>query len=100
MNTFVDRINTIKDHVNRLIREQKVLKERAAYLENEAHDHQRMTEVLKARVAELERENEGLRKAKPQAIGDSGTGTNERIDELVLEIDRCLALLGTETANK
>ncbi|MBK6945494.1 MAG: hypothetical protein IPH21_12585 [Flavobacteriales bacterium] len=99
MNTFADRINSIKDQVTRLIRDQHALKERASDLEKEAHDHQRMTEVLKARVAELERENEGLRKAKPQ-VGESGTGTNERIDELVLEIDRCLALLGTETGGK
>lgn len=100
MNTFADRINSIKDHVARMIREQQGLRERTTELEKAAHDHQRMTEVLKARVAELERENEGLRKAKPQEEGESGTGTNERIDELVLEIDRCLALLGTGTEGK
>jgi hypothetical protein len=44
-------------------------------------------------VAELERENGVLRKARSAEQGAAAAGTKERIDELVHEIDRCLALL-------
>lgn len=93
MNTLIDRLRIIQDHVTRLLGELALLKKRTAELETDAHDHQRMGEVLKARVTELERENEVLRKAKPMNSGSSDTGTKERIDELVYEIDHCLALL-------
>jgi len=93
MNTMTDRLRAAQERITRLIREYDTLRKRTAELEAEAHDHQRMDEVLKARVEELERENEVLRKAKPAASGSSEPGTKEKIDELVHEIDRCLALI-------
>ena len=93
MNTLIDRLHTVQEQVARLVRDHKALRESAAELETAGHDHQRTSEVLTARVAELERENEVLRKAKPTTNGPSDTGSKERIDELVNEIDRCLALI-------
>jgi chromosome segregation ATPase len=97
MSTLTDRLRTIQDRVARIVREHNDLRKRSAELETEARDHQRMCEVLKARVAELERENEVLRKAKPVESGPVDPGTKERIDELVHEIDHCLALLSEGT---
>ena len=93
MNTLTDRLHTVQERVARLVRDHKTLRERAAELETASREHQRTSEVLSARVAELERENEVLRKAKPAINGPSVPGTKERIDELVHEIDRCLALI-------
>lgn len=100
MNTLTDRLRAIQDRISRLLREHDTLKRRSAELETEARDHQRMAEVLKARVGELERENEVLRKARPTESGPADPGTKERIDELVHEIDRCLALLSAEASHR
>jgi len=94
MNTFTDRLHVVQEQVSRLLREHATLHQKATEQETKAHEHQRMCEVLKARVEELERENEVLRKAKPAESGPAVPGTKERIDELVHEIDHCLALLG------
>jgi chromosome segregation ATPase len=93
MPATIARLRAIHDHVARLIREHEVLRQRAAELETELNDGKRSIEVLKARVAELERDNEVLRKARPADGGPGPTGTKEKIDELVQEIDQCLALL-------
>lgn len=87
------RLRAIHDQLSRLLRDHEVLRHRSAELETEANDSKRLAEVLKARVAELERDNEVLRKARPAESGPGPTGTKERIDELVHEIDQCLALL-------
>jgi chromosome segregation ATPase len=93
MTTLTDRLHKVQEQVARLVSEHKALRERATELETASRDHQRTSEVLTARVAELEKENEVLRKVKSEHEGLVGTGSKERIDELVNEIDRCLALI-------
>ena len=93
MSTLTDRLQQVQEHVARLVNEHKSLRERAVELETSSRDHQRTNEVLTARVAELERENEVLRKTRPVENELSAPGAKERIDELVNEIDRCLALI-------
>lgn len=93
MNTLTDRLHKVQEQVARLVSEHKTLRDRAAEMETSARDHQRTQEVLTARVTELEKENEVLRKVKSEHEGLVGTGSKERIDELVNEIDRCLALI-------
>lgn len=93
MNTLTDRLHKVQEQVARVVSEHKALRIRAAELETANHDHQRTAQVLTARVSELEKENEVLRKVKSEHEGLVGTGSKERIDELVNEIDRCLALI-------
>ena len=93
-----NRLQHIQEQVARLLGDHAALRMRAAELETEANDHRRTVEVLKARVTELERENGVLRKARAAESGAGASGTKERINELVHEIDRCLALLTPETA--
>lgn len=95
METLKDRLLALQEQVVRLTGDHKALKQEAATATKEAHDLQRKCETLTARVSELERENEVLRKARPTPSGPAGTGTKERIDELVKEIDRCMALINT-----
>ena len=87
------RAQAVQERVARLIRDHHKLQRRTAALETTAQDQKRTVETLRARVAELERENEVLRNAKPAATRVEGPGTKERIDELVNEIDRCLAMI-------
>ncbi len=93
MNTLVERLQAAKEQLSRFSRAHADLRQRAHSLESQVQDHRRMADMLKARVAELERENEVLRstKAAESRLGDPGT--KEKIDELVNEIDRCLALI-------
>lgn len=93
MNTLTQRLRALQEQVSRLVREYKALQKKAADLGTSAHDLQRTVEVLKARVSELERENEVLREARSTDRGSAVSGTKEQIDELVNEIDRCLALI-------
>jgi hypothetical protein len=93
MTSLSDRLNSVQQRLSRAVREHAALRTRAAELEGLVQDHQRMANMLKARVAELERENEVLRVARSAEGGSSATGTKEKIDELVNEIDRCLALI-------
>ncbi len=93
MNTLTDRLQAVQEQVTRLVREHETLRRKATDLDAEVRDHHRKEEVLRARVSELERENEVLRKGRSAGGGTTGPGTKERIDELVHEIDHCLALL-------
>lgn len=93
MNTLVERLHAAKDQVSRFSKAHTDLRKRAATLESQVQDHQRMAEMLKARVTELERENEVLRSTKSAESKLNDPATKERIDELVNEIDRCLALI-------
>ncbi len=93
MDTLKDRLHKVQEQVARLVRDHMKSQQRASELEAEVLEHHRMCDVLKARVSELERENEDLRKARDTRSVPADTGTKEKIDELVNEIDRCLALI-------
>jgi outer membrane murein-binding lipoprotein Lpp len=90
---LAERARAVHDRLARLLRDHAELQRRSAKLTAAAQEQHRMVETLRARVAELERENEVLRNAKPAGRRDPAPGTKERIDELVNEIDRCLALI-------
>ncbi|MEZ4739716.1 MAG: hypothetical protein R2818_10300 [Flavobacteriales bacterium] len=93
MLTLTDRLQAVQEKVKHLMGAHDTLRKKAADLDVEAQESRRRAEVLKARVAELERENEVLRKGRSAGGGTTVPGTKEKIDELVNEIDHCLALL-------
>ena len=93
MKTLTGRLAELQQRIARLVQDHGSLQRKVVDLEAEALEHQRMCEVLKARVTELERENEVLRSNKAASGGPVVPGTKEKIDELVQEIDHCLALL-------
>jgi septal ring factor EnvC (AmiA/AmiB activator) len=93
MSELAERIRAARTRVQELQRERARAQASVASLEAELRDRQRAADVLQARIAELERENEVLRSVKAAPAADDRSGTKERIDELVNEIDRCLALL-------
>ncbi|HEY0977500.1 MAG TPA: hypothetical protein VGE21_08530 [Flavobacteriales bacterium] len=94
MSDLAERIRTARARLGEVMGERERLATTVSRMENELRDRERNTEVLKARIAELERENEVLRTVRPSNTGGQHrSGTKERIDELVNEIDRCLELL-------
>ncbi|MCB9168667.1 MAG: hypothetical protein H6595_14445 [Flavobacteriales bacterium] len=95
MSELVERLRTVREKIIRITEERRLLRERIAALGATERERIQQLDVLQARVAELEKENEVLRASRsPQASTDT-LGTKQRIDELVNEIDRCLELLNT-----
>ncbi len=95
MSDLAERIHNAHTHVERLLSERDRLATSHTSLEEELRDLRRNGEVLQARLTELERENEVLRTVKATPVAEDRSGSKEKIDELVNEIDRCLALLNT-----
>jgi len=97
MSDLSSRIRAVHVHVARLVADREASRRQVVALEHEHREQQRNAEVLRARIAELERENEVLRVTRPaqQQRAEGQPEAKQRIDELVNEIDRCLALLNT-----
>jgi chromosome segregation ATPase len=93
MNDLATRLRTVHSHVLSLVQDRDRLNAKLNQIEEELREEKRNADVLKARITELERENEVLRAVKATPAVAHHTGSKERIDELVSEIDRCLALL-------
>ena len=98
MSDLAIRLRQVHARVEGLLKDRDRHAARHLSLEEELRELKRSNEVLQARLTELEQENEVLRavKATPQdksGVAGDRTGSKERIDELVIEIDRCLALL-------
>lgn len=95
MEGLAARIAAARERVQELLRERKGHLAAIARSEADAREGHREADVLKARIIELEQENEVLRAEKATPEVEGRAGPKEKIDELVNEIDRCLALLNT-----
>ncbi|MBL7962473.1 MAG: hypothetical protein JNM31_01390 [Flavobacteriales bacterium] len=93
METPAQRLRQLAGRVEQVLRERDMLRAQTGRMEQQLRDERQTAAVLRARVEELERENEVLRSARPSTSGPGNGGTIARIDDLVVEIDRCLALL-------
>jgi hypothetical protein len=93
MEGLLERISAAHARLKLLQEERNRASAATVALEARLQDQGREAEVLRARIKELEQENEVLRTAKAPEGGTGREGTKEEIDELVNEIDRCLALL-------
>lgn len=90
----MERIGIARAHAEQLLAERERMTAAIEASEKHAREANREKDVLKARIKELEQENEALRKAAASKVETTGReGTKEKIDELVNEIDQCLALL-------
>ncbi|MEO8068516.1 MAG: hypothetical protein ABI599_12545 [Flavobacteriales bacterium] len=92
MNEAIERLQLATARVGALVKEHEQLRQRHARAEEELGTLRRTNEVLSKRVSELEQENEVLRTVQSKQK-DMPPQAKERIDELVSEIDRCLALI-------
>lgn len=92
MTEAIERLQHATLRVGALVKEHEQLRQRHARAEEELGTQRRTNEVLGKRVSELEQENEVLRTVQSKQK-DMPPQAKERIDELVSEIDRCLALI-------
>lgn len=93
MSVLAARIRQVLVHVNGLRQERDQLASTRSSLMEEVREAKRRADVLQVRIMELEQENEVLRSVDVASTPTDRAGSKERIDELVNEIDRCLALL-------
>ena len=93
MSELAARIRNVRSRVEGLLKERDRLSASNTSMDEELREARRNGGVLQARIAELERENEVLRTVRTAPTSLHRAGSKERIDELVSEIDRCLALL-------
>ena len=93
MEGLLERISAARKRVQGTLDEQTRLTAAVEALEARSREGSREADVLRARINELEQENEVLRTVKAAPEQPEREGTKEKIDELVNEIDRCLALL-------
>lgn len=93
MEGLLERLGEARAKVRGLWEERARTGTAMAEFEARSRRWNREADVLKARIQELEQENEVLRTAKSPQSGGEREGTKEQIDELVNEIDQCLALL-------
>ncbi|MBV6405116.1 MAG: hypothetical protein IT228_15050 [Flavobacteriales bacterium] len=93
MSDLVERLRTVHDRVAQLLRQYRELRAQVDRVGSAERELVQRVAVLEARIAELEKENEVLRTFQARQGAGEGQGTKQRIDELVNEIDHCLALL-------
>lgn len=93
MKGLIERMHSARDRAQGLLREHAEDQATIAALQAASREGHREVQVLQARIAELEQENEVLRAVNTTPEVEQRTGTKEKIDELVSEIDHCLALL-------
>ncbi|MCB0794360.1 MAG: hypothetical protein KDB88_06455 [Flavobacteriales bacterium] len=94
MSQIVERLQDVQQRVSELLADRAQLRERISRIGSSEREHERQIEVLHVRIAELEKENEVLRSSS-HAPGkeEDDLDAKLKIEELVNEIDRCLALL-------
>ena len=93
MSEIASRMRVLHHKVRNLLKERDRLATDRRHADEELREVKRNASVMQARILELEREIEVLRVSSPQQAVVEGPVTKERINELVSEIDRCLALL-------
>ncbi len=93
MSDLVERLRTVHDRVAHLLRHHRELRAQADRIGSAEREMGQRIAVLEARIAELEKENEVLRTFQARHGAGEDQGADQRIDELVNEIDHCLALL-------
>ena len=93
MDSLLERLRVARVKLNGLFEERALNSAAVEASEARSREGSREADVLRVRIKELEQENEVLRTVKAAAEQPAREGTKEQIDELVNEIDRCLALL-------
>ncbi|MCU4173527.1 hypothetical protein [Carboxylicivirga sp. N1Y90] len=89
-----DIIVELKDKVNKLVGQFKGLKAEVALLEEEKKRLSEQLEVANSEFSNLEHRFNNLKLTKELVSGSSEAGdTKKRINQIVREIDKCMALL-------
>jgi regulator of replication initiation timing len=93
MSDLTLNIADLKAKVEKLVTLHKAFKEENEKLTLEVSDFKKTIENQTIKIQQLENENKELSIKKDEEKNDIVTNTKEKINELVQEIDDCIALL-------
>ena len=93
MSELNERLKNVTGKVRLLIKERSTLQRQLDELEASAQQQHQEIEVVTARLARPDQEHTVLRIARSLEQGEGKVEAKQRIDLLVNEIDRCLALI-------
>lgn len=88
-------IAEIRNHVNALLEERATLRSKLQQQEEKTRALREALEAKDARIAQLEESQKTLKLAKSLSGAGENTEAKLKINELVREIDKCIALLHT-----
>lgn len=83
----------LRNNITRLISLYETEKQRADELSEELGRSRAAEEACMKQIAQLERQIDNQRLAGALTAGDGNPEARERLDKLIHEIDRCIALL-------
>jgi predicted nucleic acid-binding Zn-ribbon protein len=93
MNQVEPVITNITKSVNKLLKEREEMREKLRKLSAEKDELKQLSSELDGRIAALENEKKTLSIAKSLTGSEDRGEAKLRINELVREIDKCIALL-------
>lgn len=87
-------LENIRKDIERLVAAYEAENSRRIFLEEEVRQHKENEEIYRKQIAELEKQIDNLRlkNAFLTASGDN-IEARERIEKLIRDIDRCIALM-------
>ncbi len=86
-------LETVKEKIKRLIAAYESEKTARQRLETELEQSQRQNEAYGKQIIELERQIDNLKLTEAFKAGGDNTEAKKKIDSLIKEIDRCIALM-------
>ncbi len=93
MNDLTLNIGDLKGKIEKLVKLHQVLKKENEQLASDKENLQKTINEQKATIEALEKNNKAIEAAKSEEQSKIVVDTKEKINELVQEIDNCIALL-------
>ncbi len=86
-------LETVKEKIKRLIAAYESEKTARQRLESELEQSQKQNEAYRKQIIELERQIDNLKLTEAFKAGGNNPEAKRKIDSLMKEIDRCIALM-------
>ncbi len=86
-------LETVKDKIKRLIAAYESEKMERIRLQSELEQAKSQNETYRKQIIELERQIDNLKLTEAFMAGGDNTAAKKKIDSLLKEIDRCIALM-------
>ncbi len=86
-------LETVKEKIKRLIAAYESEKAARQRLESELEQSQKQNESYRKQIIELERQIDNLKLTEAFKAGGNNPEAKKKIDSLMKEIDRCIALM-------
>ena len=92
--TFSDMLESLKSNIEKLVAAYETVKGENAVLRDQADKDRQEILTLKAQIIELNKQIDSLRlTAAFSGTSTQDTGAKEKVERLIREIDKCIALM-------